>query len=185
MSRDHYWKEFYRLKVHVCFVERLLGEAERTDRGIKIFTAITSSTSIGAWVIWKDLAIVWGSLIALSQVLNAVRPYLPYKDRLRSYAGLRLELEEILLGAEAQWLEIADNACSATEVRKALADLRARRHKAFKKHLGDGTIPSNAGLFAEAEAAASDYFDSFYSEEGQDDDPGNPPGGQIPAGAAG
>ena len=101
MSQEHYWREFFRLKVHVIYVEQLLAKTETWDRSIKMFSAIASSASIGAWVVWKDYAFLWGTLIASAQVLNAVRQYLPYKDRLRCYAALRSELEELLLGVEA------------------------------------------------------------------------------------
>ena len=59
MSQEHYWKEFYRLKVHVTYLEIQLDRTEAIDRGLKMFLAITSSASIGAWAIWKEGAVVW------------------------------------------------------------------------------------------------------------------------------
>jgi hypothetical protein len=165
MLQQHYWKEFYRLKAHLNYVELMLAKTESIDRSIKIFSAVTSSTSIGAWVIWKNYAFVWGLLIAVSQVLNAIRHFLPYKDRLRSYSGLLNELEEISLGVESRWLEIANGECSTASIRKALADLRMRRYRAFKKHLPLTTIPENGPLFEQAEEKALAYFENFYTEE--------------------
>ena len=174
MSQDHYWKELYRLKVHVIYVESLLAETEAWDRRIKVFSAITSSASIGAWAIWKDYAAVWGSIIAISQVLNAIRQYFPYKDRLRCYSGLRLELEEILLGVEARWLEIASGECTEMAIRKALAEMRAKRHRAFKIHLPKTTIPDDGPLFRQAEDRALAYFQNFYFEEADHEDNSDP-----------
>jgi hypothetical protein len=165
MLQQHYWKEFYRLKVHINYIELMLAKTESTDRGIKIFTAITSSSSIGAWIIWKDYAFIWGVLIAASQVLNAIRQYLPYKERLRSYSGLLNELEEIFLGVESRWLEIANGDCSLASISKALSDLRLRRYKAFKKHLPNTTIPEEREVTNKAEEKALAYFNNFYTEE--------------------
>lgn len=163
MSQEHYWKEFYRLKVHVVYVEKLLGKTELWDRGIKMFSAIASSASIGAWVVWKQYAFVWGTFIAASQVLAAIRPYLPYKERLRCYAGLRSELEELLLTVEARWLDIASGECTATAIRRALTELRARRQKAFTKHLQSAVVPEDPKILAEAEERAGEYFQNFYA----------------------
>lgn len=165
MSQDHYWKEFYRLKVHINYVELMLSETEKKDRCIKIFFAIASSTSIGAWVIWKDYAFVWGGIIATSQVLSAIRPYLPYKERLRCYAALLIELEELQLSVESRWIEIANGKCTEETIRKSLSDLRQKRHLAFKKHLPNTTVPNDGPHFLEAERRAEAYFHNFYTSD--------------------
>ncbi len=185
MSQEHYWKEFYRLKVHVTYVECMLEKTEQWDRTIKIFSAVTSSASIGAWAIWKELGFLWGGIIAVSQILNAIRPYLPYKDRLRCYSGLLHELEEILLGVESKWLDIASGECSEAAIRKALADLRARRFKAFKKHLPNSTVPEDGKVFEKAEEKANSYFQNFYSESTYDQSTETPAATTQPTGTPG
>ena len=164
MSQEHYWKEFHRLKVHVCLLELHLGKTEAIDRALKIFLAVTSSASIGGWVVWKDFAFMWSVLIAGSQVVNAVRQFLPYKERLRTCSGLLNDLEELLVHVESRWLDIAAGELSEAEIRKALLDLRTRRMKAFKKHFPESTIPDNPKLFAKAEAKAWAYFHNIYTE---------------------
>jgi hypothetical protein len=163
VSQEHYWKEFYRLKVHVTYLELQLERTETIDRSLKIFLAVTSSASIGGWVVWKELAPVWACAIAASQVLNAVRQYLPYKERLRCIAGLMNELEELVLTVEAKWLDIANGELTEAETRKALANLRLLRQKAFKKHFPDKTIPDDQSLFKAAEAKTQTYVNNFYS----------------------
>lgn len=165
MSQEHYWKEFYRLKVHVCLLELQLGRTEDIDRGVKIFLAVTSSASIGGWVIWKECALLWSVLIAGSQVVNAIRQYLPYKERLKKLSGLLNDLEELLVQVESRWLEIAAGEVQDPEIRKLLFDLRTRRMKAFKKHFPESTIPEDKKLFERAEDKALSYFQNFYAQE--------------------
>lgn len=165
MSQQHYWKEFYRLKVHVTYLEMQLERTEAIDRGLKMLLAITSSASIGAWVIWKEYAVVWGFMIAVSQVINAVRQYLPYKERLRCIAGLMNELEELVLSVESKWLEIANGELTELETRKALLDLRTRRQKAFKKHFPDKVLPDDPAMFQRAQAKTQAYVTNFYAAE--------------------
>jgi hypothetical protein len=165
MPQEHFWKELYRLKFHICLMELLLAKSEQYDRGIKIFLAVTSSASIGGWAIWADLSLIWASAIAASQVLNAVRQYLPFKDRLKSYSGLLNELEDIYLRAESQWLEISTGSLSDVEIKTALNDLRNRRQKAFRKNLPESTIPESIKMTGLAEDKASSYFDNFYPQD--------------------
>jgi len=100
MLQQQYWKEFWRLKVHSSYIELQLERTENIDRSVKVVLAVTSSGSIGGWVIWKELALIWAGIIAVSQVLNAIRQYLPFKDRLRPLAGLLSDLEELVIHVE-------------------------------------------------------------------------------------
>jgi hypothetical protein len=159
----HYWKEFYRLKVHVNYLELQLERTESIDRGFKIFLAVSSSASIGAWAIWKQYAWVWGVVIAASQVLNAVRQFLPYKERLRCLAGLMTDLEELLLNVESKWLDISYGELTEIEIRKSLNSLRQFRQKAFNKHFPGKTLPDEPRLFQKAEMRADEYVKNFYS----------------------
>ncbi len=165
MLQEQFWTEFYRLKVHTNYVELLLGKTEHVDRAIKIALAITSSGSIGGWVIWKEYAAVWGTLIAASQVINAIRQYLPYKERLHSLSGVLGEVEELLVQVEDKWLQIAAGDLTEVEIRKALLDLRTKRMKSFKKHFPSSTIPDHPDLFSKAESKADEYFSSLYPTE--------------------
>jgi hypothetical protein len=163
MNQEHYWKEFYRLKVHVMYLELQLGRTEAIDSGLKIFLAVTSTASIGAWAIWKELTVLWAVLIAGSQVINAIRQYLPYKDRLRCISGLINELEELVLIVEAKWLDIVNGDLNDAEIRKALTNLRTLRQRAFRKHFPDKVLPQENALFGIAEQKAQTYFQNFYA----------------------
>ncbi len=161
-TQEHYWKEFYRLKVHTNYTELLLGRTEFIDRGLKMFLAIASSASIGGWVLWQEHAMVWAIVIAGSQVVNAISQYLPYKERLRSFAGLLSDLEDLVIHVEDQWLRVAAGEVTEEEIRKSLLELRTRKSKSFKKHLPGTTAPEEGKLFAKAEQKTINYFQNFY-----------------------
>ena len=93
------WKQLFRVNVRSVYLEKLLKHNETTDRYINIFLAIASSTSIAGWALWNKYIYVWTAIIALSQVINAILPYLPYKERIKSlplwrgtYVSLELRL---------------------------------------------------------------------------------------------
>lgn len=161
MVQEQYWKEIYQLKTHIGFIELQLERAEGADRLLKMLLAVASSSSIGAWVVWKDLSWVWASIIALSQVVSAINPFLPYKGRIKAYSSLLHELEELMIRAEFKWHAIAEGKLTAAEINKARFEVRAAKQKSLKKHI-QVTIPADGKLHAMAEASANDYLTNFY-----------------------
>jgi hypothetical protein len=162
MAQLRFWKEFYQLKVHVNYVELHLQRTEMIDRSLKMFLAISSSASIGAWVIWKELAILWACVIAASQVVNIVRSYLPYKERLKALSGLLGDIEELVIYMEMKWIEVSSGKLSDEEINKLRYDIRMKKHKSLKKHFPGTVIPENKKLLSKAEDSASIYFSTFY-----------------------
>lgn len=165
LLQDYYWKEFYRLKVHARYVSLMHSDAETKDRTIKICMAIASSSSIGAWVVWKELGMLWGMIIAVSQVLNAIRPYLPYKKRMESLSTLAHELEELAINAEMKWLDIASgDVYEGDDLKKAISDVKTRKQKILKKHLPDNQLPEELSMLDKAEADTVQYVSTFYNQ---------------------
>lgn len=162
MAQERYWKELYLLKVHINYVEAHLLDAEVYDRRIKMFMAIVSSSSIGAWAIWKELSFLWAAIIAISQVIAAISPHLPFKERLKTYSSILHELEEIFIQMEAKWHDIASGKCDEDEINKARTNLRLQKHKLLKKHLSGSVIPDDTKKAEKAEALALEYFSTFY-----------------------
>ena len=161
MAQEQYWKELYQLKTHIAFIERQLEKSEDIDRALKIILAIASSASIGAWAIWSQFSWAWASIIAFSQVISAISPFLPYKSRIKAYSLLLNELEEIMIQAEFKWHSISEGELTATEINKARFEIRSSKQRSLKKHI-QTTIPAVSKLHAEAEASAQDYLNNFY-----------------------
>jgi hypothetical protein len=161
MVQEQYWKEIYQLKTHIRFIELQLEKSENINRGLKIMLAIASSSSIGAWVIWNHLSWVWAGIIAFSQVISAINPYLPYKNRIKAYTSLLHELEELMIQAEFKWHSIAEGKLTESEINKARFAIRAAKQKSLKKNILT-TIPTNSSMHAKAEVSAGEYLNNFY-----------------------
>ncbi|MGR6830853.1 hypothetical protein [Aliivibrio wodanis] len=159
--QSQYWKELYQLKTHIGVIERQLEQAEGRDRCLKIVLAITSSSSIGAWAIWNEHAWLWASIIAFSQIITAVTPFLPYKSRIKAYSSLLHELEELMIRSELKWHSIADGQLTDSQINKARFEIRTAKQKSLKKYINT-TIPTDSTLHKQAEESASDYLTNFY-----------------------
>lgn len=165
MYQQRYWKELYQLKVHLNYLELYMEDSEFKDKVVSVFLALTSSTSIAGWVIWQEAAIVWAVIIASSQVVSAIRGFLPYKSRLKALGGLVHEIEDLVLFAERKWFDVSEGRLTEEEIHELQYELRAKKTKALKKNLGNNILPEKPKLISKAQNSANIYFDNFYPVE--------------------
>lgn len=169
-AQELFWKEFHLLKVDVIYVQELLLEAEIKERWFKIFIAITSSASIGAWVIWKELAWLWGAIIAGSQVFSAIHPHLPYAERLKTFSLVLRDLEMLFIDAEHKWQSVADGSLSIQKINCERMQLHKKKNEILNKYMPNSIFPANSRITDLAEQEAANYFAYYYPQE-KDDDP--------------
>jgi hypothetical protein len=164
MPQGRYWQELYDLKSHSYYIEEYLNRTEHLNRLVNMWLAIASSSSIGAWVIWRDYGVVWGFIIAASQVINAIKPFLPYRARLGALSGLSHDLEELFIQTEMRWFEVSQGLLAPEEINKLQYDTRLKKHKVYKKHLGDLALPEKESYLRIAEKNAAQHFRNYYKE---------------------
>ncbi|KJU85539.1 hypothetical protein MBAV_002268 [Candidatus Magnetobacterium bavaricum] len=106
-SQKRYWAELTQLRVHIDYLDIYLEKTVERDKWIDIIAAVTSSSSIALWAIWQEWKFVWGFIIAVSQVITAIKDLLPYKRRVKMINGLMYDLEDILHDCEKRWFDIS------------------------------------------------------------------------------
>jgi hypothetical protein len=169
MIHDLIWKQLYRVDVRSVYLEQLLKRAETTDRYINIFLAIASSSSIAGWALWNKYVYVWTAVIAFSQVINAMLPYLPYKERIKSLSGLSRDLRQLGITIERTWLDIAAGDLPEIKMRNLYHEHLKKEAEYEEKHFSGKSIPENMKLFAQAEEEAKQYLSGYMTNGDQDD----------------
>lgn len=139
-----------------------MEQSEFKDKAVNIFLAVTSSSSICGWAIWNKLGFMWAMIIAASQLINAVKQFLPYRTRLKAISGILKELEELSTSAETKWFDVAEGNLTDKEINKLQFDIRSQKTKAVQKHLGINTLPKKEKLFNMAKQLANTYIKNFY-----------------------
>lgn len=158
MIQQLLWQQFYRVSVRSVYLEKLLESHETTDRRVSIFLAITSSSSIAGWAIWKDLSGLWAFLIALSQLINAVLPHFAYKERIKSLSGLARDLRQLAISLESKWLDVVAGDVADKEMRRTYSEYLRREAEFEEKYFHGKSIPKNAQLFEDAEDEVLTYL---------------------------
>lgn len=160
--QERFWKEFYESVYVVNYTNLYLGETERIDRRFKIFLALSSSASIGAWAVWKDYATVWVVIIAASQILSVMITYLPYRERIKGLVGVRNELGELAIHMESKWSDVMAGELTSKQIDEIQLENRARRQRSVQKYFPLSTPPVKPKLAKEAEGNALKYFNRYY-----------------------
>ena len=160
--QERYWRELVQLKVQLQYLGNYQHKTQQIDSGLKMFSAVASSTSIAAWAVWQQAEILWAGVIAATHLLSAVKEFLPYQKRIKQTAALGAEVAEIFVFAEHKWFLVAEGRLTNSEIHELTMDIKRRLSKAAIKHLGDSTLPANSALRAKTRQQVEAYFRIHY-----------------------
>lgn len=107
--RNQIWAELCNLRFKGYCLSFLSGKFQKWDRNINIFLAIASSGSIAAWAVWKSAPLIWGGIIALSQVITVLKPYFPYYKYVKELNAKNLKVEVLNIEFERLWYKMQNN----------------------------------------------------------------------------
>lgn len=164
-DRLRFWKELFQIKVQVIFVQGLWRRSERIERYIKMFLAIASSASVGAWIIWKELAWLWAAVVAVSQVLTTIQPLLPYAERQKKFALVLRDFELLFMASEFDWQSMAGGEMSSKKINGLTEKLKRKKLEILHRHMPGDVFPPNVPLAEEAEVEANSYFAYHYADD--------------------
>ncbi|WP_048481421.1 hypothetical protein [Methylotuvimicrobium alcaliphilum] len=157
-----YWNTLKELRTHVMYLHDYATHSEWWDKATNIFLALASSSSIAAWAIWKDQQIVWACIIALAQIISAIKPFLPYKQRLGVISELNDKIQEIALECEKKWFDVAEGELTEREIHDLQIELRNKAFNAEKRILKGVILPRKNKILKSAETKADLFLRNNY-----------------------
>jgi hypothetical protein len=164
-----YWNLLKELKVHVIYLHHYAANSEWWDKAVNIFLALTSSSSIAAWAIWQKYQMVWAVIIALSQVVTAIKPFLPYKQRLKGISELNDRIQELSLECEKNWFSVAEGELTEKEIHDIFISIKDKSISAERKCLKNMVLPTNRKILKKAEQEADLYLSTNYNFGGSNE----------------
>lgn len=162
MMQQRYWLLMRQTKMSIHYFLLHIRYAEKWEKRFLAFLALTTSTSIGGWVIWNQIPLVWASIIASSHVLTSLKPYFPFASRLKVLPRFIVQLEDILLELERDWPDVAQGRLTEQKIHDKTMNIKSKLTKAERDCLGDVIIPPNALFEASADENANRYFRDNY-----------------------
>lgn len=159
-----YWAQLRQVKAASIYMRLYRNRLAKQVRAVELIKAISSSGAIAGWVIWKDAPLLWGSIIAAAQFLDAVKGVFPFAKLHRAASDLTVAMETIWIDADAEWTDIYAGRLTDQEITKRLQKLRKLQLDAERKHFPDGFEPSPR-LVELAEAETESYLRITYADE--------------------
>lgn len=163
-AQEIYWRGLFQLKADACYIRDYRNSLNKWVTSMATVRAVASAGSIGAWAVWKKYAFIWGSLIAASQVTEALKDVFPFYKRRRALSQWSKTLNRLFIDSQKIWEEIADGQYTNVQIRKLCHQLRSRKDRAEAKYIPDSLNRKN-DLFKKAQAEAENFFKSRYDIE--------------------
>ena len=105
--QERYWNYLKEKRIYVYYLDAEAECSYIVDKAVKIYCALSSSTSIAAWVVWSQYSFVWAALIAVSHVITAVYDLLPFSKKLKTAAPFIKELKQLCNRIEHDWFQVS------------------------------------------------------------------------------
>lgn len=164
---NKYFQHLLNIKFHELYGSIYQDYSFKWDNVINWVTALASSSSVAAWAIWnnENLKIVWLCIIALSNIINAVRPLLPYKKRVNSLASYTSLLRSIYNEYDYHWFKISQGEYSEDEVNDLLLKMREQNRKADDEYILNNYFPIKGHISKKANMRIERYVKIHYGIE--------------------
>jgi hypothetical protein len=167
-QQTRYWNEMVQLKVHIFYLSYHCRSADQRDFWLNCVTAVASSGSIAGWAIWESYGFVWGFVIAISQVIMAVKHLLPYAARKAATNNACKDLERQFIKAESDWYNVAEGMLTEEEIHRKTMAIKKGKLDTANKHLSAMVLPRKENYVCGAAKDAEDYFNALYFKENGD-----------------
>ena len=122
--QERYWRKLTDKRYRLIYISEYYNQCVWVQRLINVILAITSSGAIAAWAVWKEFPVVWAGVIAVSQVITAVKPLLPYEKRIVTIYDMINQLTGICNEIEAKWYYVANGSLSEEDINKFIVNER-------------------------------------------------------------
>ncbi len=100
--------------------------------------AIASSASIAAWALWKEHAFIWAAIIAVSQVIEALKDVFPMTKELKAASELVNQIESLCIDTQLEWENIFTGRYTDDEIMNRWHKLMKLQHDAETKNFPNG-----------------------------------------------
>ena len=162
--QKRYWHEMVQVKFSVYYVDQYYGNSVKIDRRLNMFLAIVACGSIAGWAIWNKFALIWACIVALSQVINVLKPYLPYSKRVELLQKYYIDSSLLYAKMEYDWLNVANGSLTENEINDVLFKYVSEEITFPGKYLVDDYLTKNDRCKEKADELTNEYFKKNFWE---------------------
>lgn len=160
--QEKYWKYMVQIKAWIFYLDIYSESSYRWDRRINVFTAIVSSTSIAAWAIWQQYSYIWSFIIAVSQIITAIKSFFPFNKRLKIIVPFMEDLKYLYNKLEYNWYKVASGDLTEEEINEMLFEFKNDFTSLENKNLKEENLLERNDFKSKADRKADLYFENNF-----------------------
>ncbi len=157
--QERYWNKMADKRYQLIYINEYYDQCIRIERMINVFLAITSSGAIAAWAVWTKFPVMWAAIIAISQVITAIKPYLPYEKRIDGLFDIIKQYSVICNEIEAKWFYVSKGLLTEEQINEQNTNFEKRWTEVETKSLKGDSIPADNKLAEISEEKKNTYFE--------------------------
>lgn len=157
--RDKYWAYYTGTKYELLYFYEYLNDSYKWLRALEAFLAVVSSSSVAAWAVWNELPLLWALLIAASQVMSAVKQYLPYSKRIQALNELLPRLDTVVNRIDHDWFQVDKGTLGEGQVNDLLFSYKKECTDLANRHLTGVYFPEREDLRRAAQGKTECFFE--------------------------
>jgi hypothetical protein len=123
------WATLCNVKFKTYLLQEILHKYQTMERTINIFLAIASCGSIAAWAIFREYQFLWAIIIAFSQVITAIRPYIPYSKYVKVFNMKCMEASLMNVELDRMFHNLRTRKVKEDEIQNQYYSLEERKAK--------------------------------------------------------
>jgi hypothetical protein len=159
-----YWNEMINLKADASYVRLYRDSRGRWVKGLGILKAVASSSSIAVWAVWGKYPLLWGAIVAFSQVADATKDFFPFAKEHKAASQYAMALDYLFNDVQLEWESIFTGRYTDEEIMKLRHKLGKSQLDALQHSFPDG-LASREALLVQAKQTAETYFAVTYGVE--------------------
>ncbi len=160
--QEKYWNYLVQTKASILYLDIYAEKLYTYDRNINVFSAIASSASIAAWAVWTELSFLWGFIIAISQVVTAVKEFFPLAKRLKLLKSFSENMKRIYIRMEYDWFQVAEGELTEREINELLFSYKKDVMDMENKYLKEEILVEKIDYMIEADKKCDYYFENNF-----------------------
>jgi hypothetical protein len=159
--REKYWNYYTRTKYELLYFYEYLNDSYRWLRYLDSFLAVVSCSSIAAWAVWNELPMLWAVIIAASQVVSAVKQFLPYGKRIQALNELIPRLDMVLNRIDYSWFKVENGELTDDQINDLIYSFKKECADMSNKYLTGVYFPERVDLSQFAQSKTECFFECF------------------------
>jgi len=107
--RNKIWYSLVECKTNEYYAAKVTRIYQWAEWISNSFLVITTSSSVAAWAIWTDLYVLWAIIIAISQILMLLKPFLLFPRYIKTYNEKAISYQYLSWELEKLWYNLENN----------------------------------------------------------------------------